>query len=167
MTVTPRADGTPARLPARPAEPGTARHPHHPEPARQQVTAGRHAPASHSARPALQDPAASAATRAVNGSAPGRQARPPTEPPDLEPPHHDHPGSEPPDWLDPAVPGGAWPNFTINGRRASYVLTLAVSPLFKERYPDKSANLRDALHAGRDPQPAPEPDRQADREAGE
>jgi hypothetical protein len=47
------------------------------------------------------------------------------------------------------------------------MFNLAVSPWYKEHYPDKSANLWDALHTGRDPQPAPMPDKSADWEAGQ
>ncbi|MGH2874366.1 MAG: hypothetical protein ACRDL5_18150 [Solirubrobacteraceae bacterium] len=49
----------------------------------------------------------------------------------------------------------------------SYWFNLAVSPWYKQRYPDKSANLWDAVRAGRDPQPAREPDKVADWEAGQ
>jgi hypothetical protein len=74
---------------------------------------------------------------------------------DLEPPGSEYPE---PEYPDPASPGG---------RRPSYAFTLAASTWYKERYPDKAANLWDALHTDRAPQPAPEPDRVADREAGE
>jgi hypothetical protein len=166
--VTRRAGGTPAGPPAIDADQGATHQPPHPQSARQQLTAAaRQDPASHRASPALEDTTASPATRAVAVSAPGREARTTTEPPDLDPPDREHPDSEWPEWPDPAVPGGEWPSFTINGRHAAYVIALAVSPWFKDRYPDRSANLRDALHAGRDPRLAPEPGRQADREAGE
>ncbi len=93
-----------------------------------------------------------------------REARTTAEPPDLDPPDLDRPDSE---WPEPEWPDPAWPGFGPGGGPPSYAFTLAVSPWFKERYPDKAANLWDALHTGRTPQPAPEPDRLADREAGE
>jgi hypothetical protein len=68
------------------------------------------------------------------------------------------------DWLAPEWPDPSWPD---PNRPPSYMFNLAVSPWYKEHYPDKSANLWDALHAGRDPQPAPELDKSADWEAGQ
>jgi hypothetical protein len=47
-----------------------------------------------------------------------------------------------------------------------YLSDPAVSDWHRERHPDKSANLWDALHTGRDPHPDPEPDAPADPEAG-
>jgi hypothetical protein len=47
------------------------------------------------------------------------------------------------------------------------MFNLAVSPWYKQRYPDKSANLWDALRAGRDPHPAAEPANPPDWEAGQ
>jgi hypothetical protein len=64
-----------------------------------------------------------------------------------------------PDWSDDSWRGPRRPT--------TYRFTLAVSPWYKEHYPDKSANLWDALHAGRDPQPDHEPDKSADWEAGQ
>lgn len=87
------------------------------------------------------------------------------EPPDADPPDFNPFDSWTdadwflPDWSDPDLPGP--------GRHGTYKFTLAVSPWYKERYPGRSANLWDALHAGRDPQPAPEPDKPADWEAGQ
>ena len=72
------------------------------------------------------------------------------EPADLEPPDSDLP--------DPARPG-----FASKGRRPSYAFTLAASRWYTEHYPEKAANLWDALHVDRSAQP----DRLADREAGE
>jgi hypothetical protein len=46
------------------------------------------------------------------------------------------------------------------------MFNLAVSPWYKERYPDQPG-LWDVLRAGRDPQPAPELDKLADWEAGQ
>jgi hypothetical protein len=123
------------------------------------AAAGRHAPASRSAGPIAAD-----TTAATRVSAAGREDGPVTEPPGLDPPDPDPPYTE---WPEPEWPDPAWPGFAPGGRRPSYAFTLAASPWFKERYPDKAANLWDALHAGRAPQPAPAPDRLADREAGE
>lgn len=106
-----------------------------------------------------EDATATAAIRAPAVSAADRQARTIAEPSDLEPPDLEPPE---PEWPDPA-----WPGYSPGGRRPSCTVTLAASPWYKERYPDKAANLWDALHAGRAPQPAPDPDRLADREAGE
>jgi hypothetical protein len=73
------------------------------------------------------------------------------EPPDLEPP-------------EPEPPEREWPDYYASGRtRPSYAFTLAASPWFKERYPDKAANLSDALHAGRSGQANPEPGRSTER----
>ena len=66
-----------------------------------------------------------------------------------------------PDWPEPE-----WPGFGPS-RHPTYMFNLAVSPWYKERYPDNSANLWDALRAGRDPQPDPEPDNPPDWEAGQ
>lgn len=112
-------------------------------------------PAGDDADLIRRDPAANAATPATAVSAANRQPRTTAEPPGFEPPQ--------PEWPDPA-----WPGYAPGGRRPSYAFTLAASPWFKERYPDKAANLWDALHAGRSPHhPTAEPDRQADRETGE
>ena len=70
------------------------------------------------------------------------------------------------DWLEPEWPDPSFPGFGPN-RRPAYSFNLAVSPWYKEHYPDHSANLWDALHAGHDPQPDPEPDKSADWEAGQ
>jgi hypothetical protein len=105
------------------------------------------------------------------------------EPPDVEPPDVEPPDVEPPDvelpdvdpldgwaidddwddpyWSDPDCPGSG-PN-----RRPTYMFNLVVSDWYKEHYPDKSANVWDVLHAGRDPQPGPKPDKSADWEAGQ
>jgi hypothetical protein len=48
------------------------------------------------------------------------------------------------------------------------MFNIAVSPWYREHYPDKSANLWDALRAGRDHQPTPaEPGKLPDWEAGQ
>jgi hypothetical protein len=70
------------------------------------------------------------------------------------------------DWPEPEWPDPSRPGFGPSGR-PSYWFNLAVSPWYKQHYPDKSANLWDATRAGRDPQPAPEPDKPADWEAGQ
>lgn len=111
-------------------------------------------PAGDDADLIRRDPAANAATPATAVSAADREDRTIDEPPDHEPP-------------DPAWPDPAWPGYAPGRRRSSYAFILAASPWYKERYPDKAANLWDALHAGQAPQPACEPDRLADREAGE
>jgi len=87
---------------------------------------------------------------------------------------HQEKTAEPPDaaWHDADPPDRGWPDLDWleperPDRRPTYWFNLAVSPWYKERYPDKSANLWDALHAGRDPQPAPELDKSADWEAGQ
>ena len=80
--------------------------------------------------------------------------------PDLDPPDLDYDR----DWPDPEWPDPSWPGFA---RRPAYMFNIAVSPWYKQHHPGKSANLRDALRAGRDPQPAPEPDKLADWEAGQ
>jgi hypothetical protein len=71
-----------------------------------------------------------------------------------------------PDWPEPEWPGPGWPGCGP-GRHPTYMFNLAVSPWYKEHYPDNSANLWDALRAGRDPQPHPEPDNPPDWEAGQ
>ena len=48
-------------------------------------------------------------------------------------------------------------------RPPEYVIVVAASDWSKERYPDSRFNLWDALHAGKDPEPCPEPE--ADLEA--
>jgi hypothetical protein len=70
------------------------------------------------------------------------------------------------DWPEPEWPDPSWPGFGPSGRPAN-MFNLAVSPWYKEHYPDKSANLWDALHPGRDPQPGPGPDKSAGWEAGQ
>ncbi len=108
-----------------------------------------------------EDTAGNAATRASTPSAAGRDTRATIEPSDLDPTDYEPPGSERP---EPGYPGPAWPG----GRRPSYVIVLAVSPWYKEHYPENAENLWDALHAGGTPQqPRPEPFKPADREAGE
>jgi hypothetical protein len=99
---------------------------------------------------------------------------PDAEWPDADPPHPQWPDPDPPDpdWPDLDLPDPDWPDSCWHGpadggTRPSYSFNLAVSDWYKQRNPDKSANLWDALHVGRDPQPAPEPDRQADWEAGQ
>lgn len=73
------------------------------------------------------------------------------EPNDLEPSEREPPERE-------------WPDYFASGRtRPSYAFTLAASPWFKERYPDKAANLWDALHTGRSVQADPELGRSAER----
>ena len=96
------------------------------------------------------------------------------EPPDAEPLDFERPDVDPldpgwpdADWPAPEWPDPSWPGFAIGGRRPTYMFNLSVSHWYKERYPDKSANLWDALHAGRDPHPDPEPDKLADWEAGQ
>ncbi len=163
-----RADITRASLRTRNANPATAHKPRHPEPGRQQSTGtGRHDPAS--AGRAVEDTTATAAIHANGVSAAHRQARTAAKAPDLDPPDLDPPDLEPSDseWPEPEWPDPAWPGFAPGGRPPSYAFTLAASPWFKERYPDKAANLWDALHVGRAPQPDPAPDRLADWEAGE
>jgi hypothetical protein len=90
-----------------------------------------------------------------------------------EPPEVERHGADPLDrgwpdldWPEPEWPDPDWPGFGPN-RRPTYWFNLAVSPWYKERYPDKSANLWDALRAGRDTQRAPELDKSADWEAGQ
>jgi hypothetical protein len=96
------------------------------------------------------------------------------EPPDADPPDFERPdddsldlGWADADWSEPEYPDPSWPSFAPAGRRPVYMFNLAVSPWYKERYPDQPAGLWDVLRAGRDPQPAPEPDKLADREAGQ
>ena len=83
---------------------------------------------------------------------------------------HQEKTAEPPDaaWHDADPPDRGWPDLDWlepewPDRRPTYWFNLAVSPWYKERYPDKSANLWDALRAGRDP----ELDKSADWEAGQ
>lgn len=106
---------------------------------------------------------------------PGKTAEPPgpeppghgwpdLEPADADPPDLDQPGL---DWPEPEWPDPSWPGFAQGKGGPAYMFNLAVSPWYKEHYPDKSANLWDALHAGRDPQPAPEPGKLPDWEAGQ
>lgn len=102
---------------------------------------------------------AEATTHATAGTAARPEAHTAAEPPDLDPPG--------PDWPEPEWPDPAWPGFPPWGRHPTYVFSLAASPWFKEHYPDKAANLWDALHAGRATQPAHQQDMPADREAGE
>jgi hypothetical protein len=68
---------------------------------------------------------------------------------------------EEPEWPDPSCPGFG------PTTRPTYMFNLAVSPWYKEHYPDQPAGLWDVLRAGRDPQPAPELDKSADWEAGQ
>ena len=84
--------------------------------------------------------------------------------PDVDPPGLDPPGL---DWPDPEWPDPSWPGFTSGRRHPTYTFNISVSPWYKEHHPDKSANLWDALRVGRDPQPAPEPDKLPDWEAGQ
>jgi hypothetical protein len=48
------------------------------------------------------------------------------------------------------------------GRSPEYVIVVSASDWVKERYPEARANLWDALHAGQDPDHAPEPDMEAE-----
>jgi hypothetical protein len=99
-------------------------------------------------------PARDTANAAVHAIAADREVRITAEPPDI-----DRPGSE---WPDPEWPDPAWPGFAPSGRPPSYAFVLAASPWVKERYPDKAANLWDALHAGKERHPDPEPDLEAE-----
>jgi len=81
------------------------------------------------------------------------------EPLDIDRPEPEWPGSE---WPEPEYPDPSWPGFAPGRRPPSYVITLAVSPWYKERYPDQAANLYDALRAGREHHHDPEPDLEAE-----
>jgi hypothetical protein len=105
-------------------------------------------------RPASKRKAENAATGATADCV-AREAPTSVDPPGLEPLDSDW---YEPEWRDPA-----WTDFVPRGRPPTYAFTLAVSPWYREHYPDKAANLWDALHAGR----ASEPGRLSDREAGE
>jgi hypothetical protein len=73
-----------------------------------------------------------------------------------------------PDWPEPEYPDPSWPGFGRGLRRPpSYLSDLAVSDWYTERHPDNPANHQHASHADRDPQPAPEPDKLLDWEAGQ
>jgi hypothetical protein len=100
----------------------------------------------------------------LRANAADREAHPTAEPPspeldwpELDPTDLAPPDSEWPEWPDPALP-----LFTPSQRPPSYVLVLAVSPWYKERYPDKAANLWDALQVGKERHLDPEPDLEAE-----
>jgi hypothetical protein len=73
-----------------------------------------------------------------------------------------------PDWPEPDYPDPSWPGFGRGLKPApAYLSDLAVSDWHTGRHPDNPANHRHASHAGRDPQPDPEPDKLLDWEAGQ
>jgi hypothetical protein len=57
------------------------------------------------------------------------------------------------------------PSRASGARPPEYVIVVAASDWSKEHYPNSRFNLRDALHAGHDPEPEPQPDPEPDREA--
>ena len=73
-----------------------------------------------------------------------------------------------PDWPEPEYPDPSWPGFGGGLRRPpAYLSDLAVSDWHQERHPGSPANHERASHSNRDPQPAPEPDKLLDWEAGQ
>jgi hypothetical protein len=66
-----------------------------------------------------------------------------------------------------AIPPGSKARYPLSRSRPAHVIVLAASPWVKEHYPASGAGLWDALRAGRDPQPGPEPDKLPDWEAGQ
>ena len=98
-----------------------------------------------------RDTTANAAVHAITAD---REARTTAEPPDI-----DRPGSE---WPEPGWPDPAWPGFAPGRRPPSYAFVLAASPWYKGRYPDKAANLWDALRTGNERHHDPEPDLEAE-----
>jgi hypothetical protein len=94
------------------------------------------------------------------------------DPPDIDWP--DRPDPIDLGWTDefdfpaPDYPDPSWPGWGAGIRRhPTYLSDLDITDWHTERHPDKSANLPDALRAGRDSQPGPEPDKLADWEAGQ
>ena len=64
---------------------------------------------------------------------------------------------------DGAKPEGSEPGQYLGSRRPpDYVIVVAASPWVKERYPAARANLWDALQTGKDADPDPEPDLEAE-----
>jgi len=64
---------------------------------------------------------------------------------------------------DGAKPEGSGPGQYLGSRRPpDYVIVVAASPWVKERYPAARANLWDALQAGKDADPDPRPDLEAE-----
>jgi len=76
-------------------------------------------------------------------------------------PRRPRPSDERPDG-DRQPQGGGPGQYPGSRRPPDYVIVVAASPWVKERYPAARANLWDALQAGKDADPDPEPDREAE-----
>ena len=76
-------------------------------------------------------------------------------------PRRPRPSAEPPDSANQQQ--DSEPGQYLGSRRPpDYVIVVAASPWMKERYPAARANLWDALQTGKDADPDPEPDREAE-----
>jgi hypothetical protein len=139
-----RADIRLAELRSRNAKPGIPYLPYQGQPRRQQPTAiDPREPASGSADHQMVRGAT--ANGASVASAPDREAHTAAMWPELDPSELAPPDSQ---WPEPEWPEPEWPGAAPGQGRHTYAFVLAASPWYKERYPDKAANLWDALAAG-------------------